>query len=152
MNADTAYSVSASRQFCGSNGTLSEPRVKTAANRSVRQTPPTTSCRRCFDSSLLIAASPSTESGQFSSGEASYAGTPLECGRPAPCTQDNHAVRACQEIRLYSRWAGLFHRTGISHFRTMREIPPPPSLAFAKVSLGVFRQESYGCPSVWARF
>jgi hypothetical protein len=54
MKLETAYKGIKVRQLLGSNGTCSEPKVKTAASSSVSRLPPRTKLQRCLESRRLI--------------------------------------------------------------------------------------------------
>src|SRR5262249_55855950 len=95
-------------------------------------TPARVSCRRCFAPPRFMTASLPVVDGHFSSGDANHA----ENWPAAPSPQDSHAASSSQEIDLSLPIASLFGGTGISHFRTIREIPAPPIPLFVKVKRG----------------
>src|SRR5271168_4360424 len=58
MKLETAYKGISVRQLFGSNGTSSEPNVKTAASRRVSRLPPITKLQRCLESRRLMPWAP----------------------------------------------------------------------------------------------
>src|ERR1700686_4540649 len=54
IKLETAYSTITARQLLGSNGTLSDPKVKTAASSNVRSIPPMARPQRCLLSNRLM--------------------------------------------------------------------------------------------------
>src|SRR5579859_616731 len=59
IKLETAYKGIKARQLFGSNGTSSEPKVKTAANSRVSRMPPMTRLQRCLESRRLMPWAPS---------------------------------------------------------------------------------------------
>jgi len=54
IKLETAYSTITARQLLGSNGTLRDPKVKTAASSNVRSIPPMARPQRCLLSNRLM--------------------------------------------------------------------------------------------------
>ncbi len=54
IKLETAYKGINVRQLLGSNGTSSEPKVKTAARSRVSRTPPMSKLHRCLESRRLM--------------------------------------------------------------------------------------------------
>src|SRR5271163_2929692 len=152
MKLETAYSVSASRQFFGSKGTSSEPNVNTAASSSVRKTPPITKRQRCLESRRLIRLIPrigrpaqgvrSAKRSRFRSRHFSSSfsgdGRFLAQGGPkASLRHDSHRTEPSQEIHL-----SLFSPTcPCEQVLAISE----PSLNFRVPSLPPFAMVSAGC-------
>src|SRR5580692_2857065 len=88
MKLETAYNGINVRQLFGSNGTSSEPKVKTAASRSVSRLPPITKLQRCFESRRLMPWAPLLQD-------------LAELAANLPISHDSHRTQASQERHLY---------------------------------------------------
>src|SRR5580693_6154421 len=65
MKLETAYNGANERQLFGSNGTSSEPKVKTAASSKVNRIPPVAKLHRCLESRRLMPWAPSFQEKGF---------------------------------------------------------------------------------------
>src|SRR6267154_3014785 len=104
---DTERSAIVSRQFFGSNGTSSEPNVKTAASSKARSAAPVPKVQRCFGSSELIERCASSAA-EGNAGDTHCSEDCLFGNTPFHCEQSGRGIH----YTATRRWEGCVQKVG----------------------------------------